>query len=1044
MDEPINVLQILEIAAGIGSSHGILINIPPGHVQDGTRYSTYKSEDSADSNRAKLNSIYLNLPKWIEPEEEDCEQTDVEQNHGKDMQNDSEDDRASKHVSDNQLHHRRPSGWISYKTLLQRVQAEAPVVEALMAMHRTDIVLLYTDNDADGIHWFWTIICAGGVPCLCTKLPEDPVQRTKQIVNLKETLKEPLILTSKNLEAQFKDLDVDGLKLWTFGQIDKSRRRILPHRPYPGMGPGNFHGFEGLSLYFPGHLKRPQSLAVLMLTSGSTGNPKAVCLTHDQIISSLKGKSELHATTSKDVFLNWTALDHVAHLLEIHLHAVYVGANQVTIPTAAVLSNPVAFLERISDYSISYTFAPNFFLGLLVQKFPDFANDLPDVHDFDLSSLRCLISGGEANLVETCVKLTQQLYPFEVPMSCIRPGFGMTETCAGSIYNPFDCPHYDVQQRNQFASLGFGIKGISMRFSESDELEICGPVVFKGYYNNESASRSAFTEDGWFKTGDIGHFDENGRLNLTGRDKDLIIVNGVNHQPQGIENAIDDTNVPSVTPTFTTVFGIRQPGSNTESIVVVYLPEGQSNDASTRVAASASISKAVVTYCGVRPYKIVPLDEGQLKKTSLGKISRSKLQKSFENGDLDKYIQQDAEINSGFMSSMYQPAGTLTEEAVLRVFVERFGAVGHSIGVNHDIFDLGMSSLDILGIKVDLQKSLDVLDIPVTTFFSYPVIVDLAAALDKMPKVSGRQITTEISPDSQDIRKSLFGDEESGKVAYDPVVVLNPNGTKTPIFFIHPGVGEVMIFLNISRYIKDRPVYALRARGFNGEPFHTSFNEIVTTYLAAIRKVQPNGPYSFVGYSFGSIVAFEMTKYLQYIGQEVKFLATIDQPPLFKERAKSYDWFECVLTLAFFLGFMEEKKAYAVLPIMRRHQQHEVLDYIFGQAPAERVQELGMDREKLADWARLALQLKKCISEWDPKGKVKHMDVFYTGPLIGLVEAENMKEWLEEHLMVWSNYVEKGCAKYHEVGGTHRTLISPPHLVGFWKVFKKVMDERGL
>ncbi len=103
----------------------------------------------------------------------------------------------------------------------------------------------------------------------------------------------------------------------------------------------------------------------------------------------------------------------------------------------------------------------------------------------------------------------------------------MTETCAGSIYNAYDCPTYDVARKSQFACLGVGVPGgINIRISSSGELLLRGPVVFEKYYNNESASASAFTTDGYFRTGDIGYLDENGRLHLTGRDKDLVIVNG--------------------------------------------------------------------------------------------------------------------------------------------------------------------------------------------------------------------------------------------------------------------------------------------------------------------------------------------------------------------------------------------------------------------------------------------------------------------------------------------------------------------------------------
>lgn len=102
----------------------------------------------------------------------------------------------------------------------------------------------------------------------------------------------------------------------------------------------------------------------------------------------------------------------------------------------------------------------------------------------------------------------------------------MTETCAGSIYNAQDCPVYDVQQGHHFASLGVCIPGMDIRFSADGELQLRGNVVFQKYYNNEEDSALAFTEDGWFKTGDIGCLDKRGYLHLTGREKDLIIVNG--------------------------------------------------------------------------------------------------------------------------------------------------------------------------------------------------------------------------------------------------------------------------------------------------------------------------------------------------------------------------------------------------------------------------------------------------------------------------------------------------------------------------------------
>jgi acyl-CoA synthetase (AMP-forming)/AMP-acid ligase II len=108
-----------------------------------------------------------------------------------------------------------------------------------------------------------------------------------------------------------------------------------------------------------------------MLTSGSTGNPKAVCLRHGQIISSLVGKATYHQTGHNDVFLNWIGMDHVANLTEIHLHAIALGAEQIHVPAVDLLANPLLFLDLIDRHRVSYSFAPNFFLASVKKALED-------------------------------------------------------------------------------------------------------------------------------------------------------------------------------------------------------------------------------------------------------------------------------------------------------------------------------------------------------------------------------------------------------------------------------------------------------------------------------------------------------------------------------------------------------------------------------------------------------------------------------------------------------------------------------------------------
>jgi thioesterase domain-containing protein len=250
--------------------------------------------------------------------------------------------------------------------------------------------------------------------------------------------------------------------------------------------------------------------------------------------------------------------------------------------------------------------------------------------------------------------------------------------------------------------------------------------------------------------------------------------------------------------------------------------------------------------------------------------------------------------------------------------------------------------------------------------------------------------------------------------------------------------------MNLARHLTDRPIYAIRAKGFDGEPYFTSFKELITTYLEAIKSIQPNGPYALLGYSYGSIAAFEITKILEKTGNEVKMLAILDQAPFFKERARGYDWYEVAMTISFFLGLITEEFAYAAIPSMRFLSHSQVLDIVFALAPKARLEELGMTKEKLDNWAKLAFELKKIVWNYEPTGMVSKMDVFYTGPLLGLVKARTTEEWFRDFISKWGKFVERGGVEWYEVGGTHRTMISPPNLGRFVRLFKRVLEERGL
>ncbi|PIG84047.1 AMP dependent CoA ligase [Aspergillus arachidicola] len=158
----------------------------------------------------------------------------------------------------------------------------------------------------------------------------------------------------------------------------------------------------------------------------------------------------------------------------------------------------------------------------------------------------------------------------------------MTETCAGSILNT-KCLTHDKERNLEFTSVGACLPDIKMRITDGSNseivpadvvgnLEISGPVVFKGYSNNPTATEESFSSDGWFKTGDKGSIDEIGYLTLQGRAKEVLVINSVKYNPHEIETALDESKIPGLTPSFDCCFSYfsRTRGFNESNSMLIF------------------------------------------------------------------------------------------------------------------------------------------------------------------------------------------------------------------------------------------------------------------------------------------------------------------------------------------------------------------------------------------------------------------------------------------------------------------------------------------
>lgn len=910
-----------------------------------------------------------------------------------------------------EFHHANPetpSTVMTTSQLWQRAQYNAKFLHSLPNIKDDSIVLIHFDDYQQNVIWLWATIVAGYLPAMSPAFVNDTAQRLRHLVHLNELFNNPIILTANHLVPEF--LGAKDLSIFPVESFDLE------------SGPAN-SGSE--TRHSTGYAKNPEDPAILMLTSGSTGNAKGVVLRHKQIKAALAGKVAHHGTNQNDVFLSWVALDHVASLCQVHLHALVLGARQILVNKTDVASDPMFFLRLIHNHRVSVTFGPNFYLTLLSQVLDRMRPLSPLRTGLDLSCLKVILSGGEANLLQACVSVTKQLRALGATGSPISPGFGMTETCAGCTHN-IRSPEYDLDADLEFASVGPCIPGVAARVVSDDgtviqdanthgSLQLKGELVFQGYYNNVDATNDAFTEDGWFRTGDTALIDSRGYIELSGRTKDLIIVNGVNYYPHELENAIDEAQIPGVEPTYTVVFSHRPEGASTEKVVIVYGVAHLHGDVKTLAESSEAMSKITARLFGVSPYNIVPLDKSLLPKSTLGKISRPKVAAAYRAGQFDAYYAEaSANIKEYRQSNLKKPE-TQTQAIISTVFSDMFNIPLEDIGVETSLLDMGVSSIELIGFKTKVQNALSLkTEIPLISVLANPTIQGIANSTEQM-----------LQPKE-----------------YNPVVTLNATGNKTPLWLVHPGVGEVLVFLNLAKYVTDRPLHALRARGFEeGEEFFKDLPEIFETYHKHIKATQPTGPYAIAGYSFGAMIGFEVAKILESNGDEVKFVGSFNLPPHIRERMHQLDWVEAGINLSYFLDLISEQYAHDISPAMHKLSHSEVLDHILGCAPPGRLDELSLTKKKMDTWISLAHKMQEAALEYEPSGSVACIDVFHAIPL--KLVAKDRNDWVDNKLSKWADF-SRSKPRMHKVDGAHYTMMAPEHIFSFQKILNRVLTERGI
>lgn len=339
--------------------------------------------------------------------------------------------------------------------------------------------------------------------------------------------------------------------------------------------------------------------------------------------------------------------------------------------------------------------------------------------------------------------------------------------------------------------------------------------------------------------------------------------------------------------------------------------------------------------------------------------------------------------------------------------------------VSTPILNTGVSSVDLIRLKRAIEVCFQIIDVPIITVMTSTTIRTLATAIE-----------------------GLQTSQQLVAVEYNPVIALQPNGSKTPLWLVHPGIGEMLVFLNLVQYFPDRPIYAMRARGLNkGEEVFSSLEDIITTYYNAIKKQQPSGPYAIAGYSYGSMIAFEVTKILEKNANVVQFLGSFNLPPHIKTRMQKLDWTAGLVHIAHFCSIITEERSEELIHELRSMPNTDQVAKLLAESNQERCMELALDHAGLENWTNVSWSLQKIGWEYEPSHTVSHMDIFYCQPLKDV--ASSKAEYRKDHLNHWVGFIRDDL-KFWEVDGKHYTMIGSDHVLKFQQTLKKALNARGL
>ncbi|MGE6226491.1 amino acid adenylation domain-containing protein [Paenibacillus chitinolyticus] len=613
-----------------------------------------------------------------------------------------------------------------------------------------DFAVMQTEDNERFILLFWACVLGGIVPVPVTAARTD--EGRKKLIQVFKQLEAPTLLCDEELWPGIQGYALKHEEVEALAQLESGRLPIAEVvAAAAAAGRPEAEPYDAAET----------DTAFIQFTSGSTGDPKGVVLTHGNLLSNMRAITHGAQSTERDSSLSWLPLTHDMGLIGFHLTPLFCGMNQLHLPTSTFVLHPMKWLELTHKHRVTCLSSPNFgYVHFLQHWKPEGATS------WDLSCVRLIFNGAEPISAAHCRSFLEAMKPYGLKENCIFPVYGLAEASLAvtfpgtedhlntvklerqslAVGQPVQIAAHGDHTAIEIVELGLPVQECEVRICDEAGnpsaagsvglIHIRGRNVTNGYYKRPDVNKQTISPDGWLNTGDLGFLLE-GRLYVTGRMKDVIFVNGQNVYPHDLEALISGLKGAEIGKT--AIAAVQDETTKRDAIAVFIQHRGKTGGF---VPLMAEVKKLLNGSAGLDVAFVVPVR--RIPKTTSGKIQRYVLAEALREGEFAEALAELTELETAAALERSDAAGgdalrediglepaSETKERILSIWREVLKK--DSIGRKDGFLEQGGNSLKAAYAAARLQEAFGV-ELTLTELFLHDSVSSLAALLEQKAK----------------------------------------------------------------------------------------------------------------------------------------------------------------------------------------------------------------------------------------------------------------------------------------------------------------------